>query len=746
MLSGIGPKDARIVIVGEAPGEEEEKSGIPFTGSSGKLLTNILEKIGIDRSKCYITNTVKVRPPDNNLARLPELGLTVEGFYPILYAELSELKPNLIITVGNVPFHALTGLNSVVKWRGSVLFASKLTRPAKLIPIIHPAACLREWKYTYFLNFDLARAKAEAEFPEIRRKKRDLIINPTFDEVMSELSRIEKERTFLSIDLETYMRSGLIKCVGVGNREDRAMCIPIIKSMKPYWQRVEEVEIWKFLAKLLTDKEIKKIAQNAQFELTQLSKYTNGKMTVWMDTLRAHALVHPEFPHSLAFLTSIYTDMPYYKDEGKISGEKQDYDMLQTYNCKDVVATFEIAMKLEEALKKRDMHKFYHFFDNPLAHALWKMQTFGVKIDLEKLKSFKVKVEESIKLLEKEFLDLVGFEVNPKSPAQMKKFLYEYLKLPKKLNRKTKKETTNEDALLSLYAKSQLKEIKILLDIRQLRTLKGTFLEMSISEDGRIRTSYGVTETGRLSSSKDLFGIGANLQNIPSKKGSWVREIFIPDEKKVLMKADLSQADARVVAWLAGDAGMKKVFNSGRSIHKFVGSLMFGLSEDKITKDMKEYALAKTGGHATNYDEGAVTFSIQAGITLNEAKVVQSKYLRSFPNIVGVFHSNIQKELSNGRVITTPLGRKRFFTQRWGDSLFREAYAYIPQSTTADVIDLSLLYLDQALPIGANLLIQVHDEIVLQCFPEQVKEVSEMVKRFCEIPVVVKGEVMIIPV
>src|SRR3972149_4334305 len=741
-----GPITAKIMIIGEAPGEEEVRLGRPFIGASGQLLDYQLASVGINRIDCYITNVVKVRPPANKLDRLGELGLQVRDYYPELYNEINSIRPNVIIALGNTPLEALTGLTSVTKYRGSILEGLPAIAGTKVIPSLHPAACLRTYTWTHILKFDLRRALAQSSFSTINRVNRTYIINPSFDAVIEELDRLVFSE-YLSVDLETYMRSGLIRTIGLGDSATKAFCIPILNKMTPVWTEPEEKEIWFRLYLLLTNPTIKIIAQNAQFELTQLRPFTEGKMHIWMDTLRSHAIAYPEFPHSLAFLNSIYTDLPFYKDDGKISDEgSSSFDTLQIYNCKDVCVTYEIAMKLEDELKESGVWEFYHKQDIPLMHTLHRMQMHGVLIDQQKLADNKVRITDKIVALDKLFLDSVGYPVNPKSHKQMTTFLYDKEKglgLPKKFKHGTSNLTANEEALTDLYQKTGRAEVKLLLETRQLRTLKETFLEMKLSPDGRIRTSYGVTETGRLSSSADVFDVGANLQNIPKRKGEWIREMFIPDPGKIWVKADLKQADARVVAWLADDIVLKRLFNSGQDIHKQVAALMFNKPTAEIIKEERE--LAKRAVHSTNYGIGPVTFAKNAGITKQKAEICISDYMRTFPNVRSVFQANVEIALRQNRTLITPFGRKRGFFDRYSDTLLREAYAYVPQSFVADYINLALPGLEAELPEGANILVQIHDEVGLQCFPKDLGLIIKLLKKHIERPVFVYTDYLTIP-
>lgn len=348
-VAGIGPKDAKIMLIGESPGAEEERQGKPFVGPSGKLLNTCLEHAGLRRDDCYITNVVKMRPPNNDMKRLKEIGLSIEDFKDELQGEIKTVNPNVIVPLGNTALSAICGREyaAISKYRGSVI--QDQTETWKVIPSWHPAACLRKWINTHILVFDLKRIKKESTFPNIRRMKREYIIRPSYEEVHDEIDKLAKGE-YLTLDLETFKRSSVIRAVGVGGSISRAMCIPILNRLTPFWNRPEEVEIWKHLIWLLTETPVKIIAQNATFELTQMLPFTGKKMKIWMDTMRAHALLHPELPHGLDFLTSFYTDIPYYKDDAKGHNLNVDDENLWVYNDKDVCAEHEVAMKLLEEL------------------------------------------------------------------------------------------------------------------------------------------------------------------------------------------------------------------------------------------------------------------------------------------------------------------------------------------------------------------------------------------------------------
>jgi len=741
-VEAIGPKDAKIMIIGEAPGTEEEKHGQPFVGTAGRLLDNCLSRAGLRRNEIYITNVVKVRPPGNKIERLYEIGIKTEDYIKELQEEINEVNPNVIIPLGNLALRIVMGnsFNSITKYRGSIFKLSegeggiKADRDYKIIPSIHPALALRQYDFVHLLSFDLQRIRKESEFPEVQRKERNYKFGMTnFQDYITELDMMQEEGEYISLDLETFRSAKVIRCIGLGHREDYALCIPLLNKMTPVWSETEENEIWRRVVKLLATKKV--IAQNANFELTQMEEFTQSSMNIWMDTMRAHALLYPEFPHGLDFLGSVYTDIPYWKEDGKTTKDDSDDSKLWEYNCNDVAATFEIAMELWEELKETKMEEFYFSYDHQLMYSLWRMEMRGVKIDLDLLKEVSIEINNREEELSKEVDEITG-GVNINSPKQLTEYLYNKLKLPKQYDRKSGRLSSGKDIIEKLAVKHHKPELKKILELRNIRKLKSTYVDIKMDKDFRMRTSYGLTVSGRLSSRKNIFGSGMNLQNIPPSS----RKIFVPDEGKVLDAADLKQAEAMAVAWESGDEGLKNVFNEGGDIHSSIARLIF----NTVTPTKEQRSLAKRVVHGTNYCMGINTLAMFCEIPVSQAKIVQGEYFKLFP-MVKAWHHKIEGELNSTRQLMTPMGRKRTFFGRWGDPIKREAISYIPQSTVADYINAAFVRLDHALPKGAELLIQVHDEVVVQRYPEQEKEVHDTLRRVVERPVIVGGDYLTIP-
>jgi DNA polymerase-1 len=218
--------------------------------------------------------------------------------------------------------------------------------------------------------------------------------------------------------------------------------------------------------------------------------------------------------------------------------------------------------------------------------------------------------------------------------------------------------------------------------------------------------------------------------------------MFVPDPGKILIGADLSQAEARVVAWDAEDVNLMQVFTSGGDVHRKTASLILSIPEELITPDQRQSA--KKTVHASNYGMSKRTFAMQNKIPEALAGKLQDSYFRAFP-MIKLWQFNVMNEVKRTRQLTNVFGRVHFFHGRYGDDLWKQAYAYKPQSTVADMMHLASHNIIARLPDGADYLLQVHDAIYCQCFPEQEAEVRAIMKEEMERPIIIKGKSLSIP-
>lgn len=346
--------------------------------------------------------------------------------------------------------------------------------------------------------------------------------------------------------------------------------------------------------------------------------------------------------------------------------------------------------------------------------------------------------------------------LNWKSNKQLQELIYSKMGIEPIKSRKTGRPTLDENALRKLCVKYPKFEIfKLLEEYRKLNKFYSTYLSIKIDEDKRIRTSYGFTETGRLTSSETPFNTGGNLQNLPKQegRGKEFRELLTADEGYKLVEVDLNQAEARVVAYESGDENYMSIFETGGDVHAKNAINIFGETDEKLRQ------LGKKVSHATNYGVGPRTMceaiikelGMEYAITERDAKKFQKAYFEAYPR-VKTWHTWIKDKLKQDRTLKNYFGRQRYFLAPWGDSLFREAYAFLPQSTVADLLNTGIL-IWEALPTAPDILLQCHDSVLIQFNNKDdsfIKDIGEYkirdIKNIFEFPIVINGREIIIPI
>jgi uracil-DNA glycosylase family 4 len=729
-----GPTDCKIAFVGEAPGADEVRYMKPFVGKAGKIFSNILRSVGVIREHCYITNVVKERPPGNDISKfIKRVGKRVvttpefDIYREALYRELEEVKANVIVTLGWTATFALTGRHEITKVRGSILEWSG----RKVIPTIHPSAIQYSdmsgkgglYIYKYFIELDIRKAVKQSFSPEIKLPSRILRIKPTYLEAIEYIVECHQEAK-VGFDIEV-MR-GEISCLSIAISPHDAMCIPFIAEGKPYFNDYEEGEIWAAVGHLLEDDTVTKVGQNIIFDAGMMLNRLGIKTKNVDDTMIAQGILTPDFPKGLDFITSIHTDEPYYKDEGKkwmnLGGSTEE-DFWR-YNNRDSAVCLEAFPKIMSEVQGMGNGAVYEEQRN-LIYSLLYMQERGMLVDVEGIRKASEDAEKEIEELNEQFQELCGEEVNTRSPKQLA--TYFYIKKGYPIYKKGGKPTVDEKALKRLARKTAQreasKEATLLLKIRKLQKLKGTYLDMKLS-DGRMKSAYnpvGAADSGRLSSSRDIFGRGGNLQTLPNS----VRRFVSADPGYILYSMDLSQAENRIVAYIAPVIEMLDAFEKGVDIHSKTASLIFGIPIEEVSDvpgscplgngDQSQRFWGKKANHGLNYGMGYKRFALENEMPEGEAKLIVDRYHAAYPG-VRQYHNWVEEELRrNNRQLINPFGRVRVFLNRWGPALFNEASNFIPQSTVADIINrwgINFLYRRDF--EGLELLNQIHDSLVFQ--------------------------------
>lgn len=337
-----GPHNARIALVGEAFGEQEDLLKRPFVGASGQELTRMLSDAGISRRECFLTNVFAFRPQGNDIATLcggkkevresyaqlcpgtnydlAHLGKTGQYLRPEYLGELSRLaeelqavRPHVCIALGATACWALLGSNRIGALRGTVA-TSTLVPGLKVLPTYHPAAVLRNWAYRPITIADLLKSKRESESPHIARPERFILVEPTMDELCDWTHAHITLPCEVACDIET--KSGMIEMIGFSSGPQHAMVVPFVDRAKGgnYWPtRSEELEARRIVASILHNPRVYKVFQNGLYDLQYLLREGFRPRNCTHDTMLLHHSIYPELQKGLGFLGSIYTNEPAWK-------------------------------------------------------------------------------------------------------------------------------------------------------------------------------------------------------------------------------------------------------------------------------------------------------------------------------------------------------------------------------------------------------------------------------------------------
>lgn len=328
-----GKTPAKILILGEAPGEQEEKKGVPFIGPSGRELSRMLEEAGLDESQIFLTNVLQTRPPGNDLSKLclpsaqknllpseytlPPLKLQnkVHYIHPNLLPEFTRLgrelercQPNLILALGNTALWAMTGRQNISSVRGTVLDGNGW----KVLPTYHPAAVLRSWDLRPIVVADLMKAKRQSLFPEVRRPSRKITIDPTLKD-LEEFYDALGEAQVLAVDVET--RLGQITEIGFAPSPSSALVVPFVRGFKEnYWHTTEQEAAALAVVRQILTHSVPKVFQNGLYDIQYIWRTWHiAPRNCSEDTMLHHHALYPELQKGLGFLGSVYTDEPAWK-------------------------------------------------------------------------------------------------------------------------------------------------------------------------------------------------------------------------------------------------------------------------------------------------------------------------------------------------------------------------------------------------------------------------------------------------
>ena len=547
--------------------------------------------------------------------------------------------------------------------------------------------------------------------------------------------------TSFCFDTETSsLNPQIARLVGIAFsfKAHQAYYVPFPENQEEAFKKIQAYK------SIFENENTEKIGQNIKYDISVLLNYDINVKGKLFDTMIAHYLLQPELRHNLDYLAETLLNYKTISIETLIGkkGKNQSsmryvqLDKITDYACEDADITLQIKEKLAPELRR---NKLLHLFENieiPLISTLADMEKTGVRIDPNTLIEYSQKLFKDIKKIEEEIFNICNCSFNLSSPKQLGEVLFGKMKIvdnPKKT--KTKQYSTSEDVLKKLERKHPV--ISLILEHRSLSKLKNTYVdalpELINKKTGRIHTTYTqtITSTGRLSSQNP------NLQNIPirSERGKEIRKCFIPlKDDHLLMAADYSQIELRIIAELSGDESMIDAFKKDLDIHRLTAAKVFKIKLEEVTDDQRRQA--KMVNFGIIYGISAYGLSERLGIKRYEAKELIDAYFEEYPAIKEYMEKQIEFAKEHGYVETIMKRRRYLADINSANSVVRgfaerNAINAPIQGSSADMIKIAMINIHCHLKqkqLQSKMIMQVHDELILDVPKEEIEAVSSLVK------------------
>jgi DNA polymerase I len=509
--------------------------------------------------------------------------------------------------------------------------------------------------------------------------------------------------------------------------------------------REEAIKVVNDFKYILENQTIIKIGQNIKYDMIVLKSYGVEVQGIFFDTMLAHYLIEPELRHNMNYMSETLLNYAPVSIEtligtkGKSQGTMRDVpiEKVKDYAAEDADVTLQLKNVLAEKLRENPtLEKIFYDFETPLVKVLAEMESEGIRIDSAFLDAYSVELQAKIEILEKNIIELAGINFNVASPKQVGGILFDVLKLdPKAKKTKSGQYSTDEDVMSELA--KQFPIAALILEHRGLSKLKSTYVDalpkMVNPRTGRVHSNFNqaLTATGRLSSNNP------NLQNIPIKtpEGSEVRKAFVPrDENHVLVSADYSQIELRLIAEISGDEAMLEAFLSGNDFHRATAAKVYGVDYEAVTAEQRRNA--KTVNFSITYGAGASNLSQQLGIPRSEAKILVDNYRLQFSGLRDYMTKIVEKAREQG-FVTTMLGRRRFLRDIDSRNALarsnseRMAVNTPIQGTAADMIKIAMINIHKALKdnnLQTKMILQVHDELVFDVPKNELEQVKILIE------------------
>jgi DNA polymerase-1 len=560
------------------------------------------------------------------------------------------------------------------------------------------------------------------------------------NEKIDSLTTLLKQSKCISFDTETTgIDAHQAELVGMSFsvKPGEAYYVPVSADQEQARQTVQ------YFKTILEDKSISKVGQNIKYDMTMMKWYGVEISGPIYDTMIAHYLCEPDLRHKLDYLTESYLDykmVPIEELIGKggknqLSMRDVSVDKVKEYASEDADLTLQLVPVLQKMMKENELAELYEKIEEPLIRVLCDMEYEGIRINADFLNDYSKELDKLIIEKEQEIYRNAGVHFNISSPKQVGEVLFDRLKVPYKWKKtSTGQYSTDFDKLTELAGEHIV--IDSILEYRKFSKLKSTYVDalptMINPKTGRVHSNFNQARaaTGRLSSENP------NLQNIPIKDeaGREIRKAFIPrDNDHVLLAADYSQIELRIIAEISNDQAMLEAFIDGNDFHRATAAKVYNVPYDEVSSEQRRNA--KTVNFSITYGAGATNLSRQLNIPRKEAQELIHNYFREFTGLKSYMEDTVKFARENGYVKTL-LGRRRNLrdinsrNSLTASNAERVAVNTPIQGTAADMIKIAMIHIHRAFSdaqLKSKMVLQVHDELVFDVFKPELEKVKEIV-------------------
>lgn len=659
-MSGQGPLPCDVMIVGEAPGAQEDEQGKPFVGRSGDMLNDMLDGIDWTRDRIRITNAVRCRPPGNATPTTEQIK-ACNGY---LQKEIADCQPNIIITLGATALTAVAGRYTLSKVRGTVIKVNGIS----VVPTYHPAYGLRNPSAVESIAMDIALAFSLLD----RKTKQPKLILVDNQNTLDRLNAaLRNHKGLIALDIEgnsknPFIANYKIPCYALAVSPDLAFCLPADHADNK-WLTQDQ-----FISPLDTIKanpNITLLMQNCYYDLVGIYNRFKRKLTHAIeDTILMAALLDENGKHDLDTLTALYcpelvgysTDINMLVDEGTKDYSKLPWTALWLYNAMDTIATYRAFKAMVPKIKEHGLQFVYRDVMCGGIKSLLKIGMAGIPMDVSRVREANVKYSNKLRELHEQMLGMpvvrdtmvkwaahrkqaakhkTDYPIeryvepfNPGSTEQKRILLFDVLGLaPLSKTDKTGKSSVDTETVQK-YA-SKYKVCRLLDEYSKIKKLHGTYIAPVESEwlnsfDGFSHSIYKlhVARTGRTSASSP------NHENVPRvDTNPDIKRFFVPRPGYSFVQMDYSQMELRVLACYSQDKELIQCYRDGLDVHKMLASYYYKIPLDKITKEQR--TRAKSTNFGVIYGQGAQALAEALGISVREADGLIKSYFQKFSGV-----------------------------------------------------------------------------------------------------------------